>query len=122
MITGSDDAGEAVRAIEAGASDYICKPIHPDALVASVRRAVEVKRLEWSLVEHSRNLEELVSLRTKQLERALQLAKKTAEGSCVRTDPPPEVINGSAEVRRDLSLANHTIHRHSIWFDNPEDK
>jgi len=47
IVTGSDDVCQVVRAFKAGTSDYLCKPIQPDDLIAIVPRAVDVKRREW---------------------------------------------------------------------------
>lgn len=44
MLTGVNEAHEAVRAVKAGAFDYITKPFKPDDLVRAVTRAVQVAR------------------------------------------------------------------------------
>jgi two-component system CheB/CheR fusion protein len=44
MITGSSDVAIAVRAMKAGASDFIEKPISRSELLASVDRALEQSR------------------------------------------------------------------------------
>jgi two-component system, chemotaxis family, CheB/CheR fusion protein len=44
MITGNADVSMAVRAMKAGASDFIEKPINPNELVVSVERALEQSR------------------------------------------------------------------------------
>ncbi|MFC3714391.1 response regulator transcription factor [Sphingoaurantiacus capsulatus] len=41
MLTGYGDVPTAVRAIQAGAADFIEKPYDPDALVAAIDRAME---------------------------------------------------------------------------------
>ena len=41
MITGHGDVSMAVRAMRAGASDFIEKPVNRDKLLASVVRALE---------------------------------------------------------------------------------
>lgn len=42
VLTSMSQEGSAVRALEAGASDYIVKPFRPDELVARVRRFTSV--------------------------------------------------------------------------------
>ena len=44
MITGNSDVPMAVRAMKAGVSDFIEKPISRDELLASVERALEQSR------------------------------------------------------------------------------
>ena len=44
MLTGVNDAREAVRAVKAGAFDYITKPFKPDDLIRAVTRAVQLAR------------------------------------------------------------------------------
>lgn len=44
FITGLDNAGEEARGLEAGAVDYITKPIHPAVVRARVRNHLELKR------------------------------------------------------------------------------
>jgi two-component system CheB/CheR fusion protein len=39
MITGQGDISMAVQAMKAGAADFLEKPVHPDALLASIGRA-----------------------------------------------------------------------------------
>src|SRR5205823_5644712 len=52
MITGQGDIAMAIRAMKAGAADFLEKPIRPDELLASIGRALErvgdsEKLLEW---------------------------------------------------------------------------
>src|SRR5262249_32675483 len=44
LITGADERDLSVRALRGGAYDFIQKPVDPDYLAASVRRAVETRR------------------------------------------------------------------------------
>lgn len=55
VITGVDEVGTAVRCMKQGAFDYMVKPVSGDALVAAVRRAIEVREMRReneSLREH----------------------------------------------------------------------
>ncbi len=45
MITSSDDTTDAVRAIKAGASEYVLKPLTADSLITHVRNAVQSSQL-----------------------------------------------------------------------------
>jgi two-component system C4-dicarboxylate transport response regulator DctD len=46
MVTGVDDIRIGIEAMKKGADDYLVKPFQFDVVVASVRRALEKKRLE----------------------------------------------------------------------------
>jgi two-component system sensor kinase FixL len=49
IITGYADVAAAVSALRLGASDYIIKPVNPDALRASLRRELDHQRSELQL-------------------------------------------------------------------------
>jgi DNA-binding NtrC family response regulator len=46
VITGADDVETAVKCMRAGAFDYIVKPVERSRLVASVKRALELRELQ----------------------------------------------------------------------------
>src|SRR5690242_18531124 len=46
MATGVGDVAVGVAAMKQGAADYILKPFQMEAVVASLRRALEMKRME----------------------------------------------------------------------------
>lgn len=49
VVTGYADVEGAIMALRRGASDYLLKPINPDALRASLNRIVEMRRVEREL-------------------------------------------------------------------------
>lgn len=57
-ITGAESADSAVRCIEMGAEDYLCKPFDPLMLKTRVNAHIEKKRLRDMEVEYRRKLEE----------------------------------------------------------------
>lgn len=59
MLTGSDDVKSKVKGLEAGASDYLIKPIADEELVARVRVHLKIKALQDELREKNQRLEEL---------------------------------------------------------------
>lgn len=81
MMTGVNDVCQGVNAIKAGASDYLTKPVRASVLVDSIICAVGAKRLECVLEDRHNRLEESISLRGKQLERARQRVDKTCNAS-----------------------------------------
>ena len=59
MLTGSDSVGHRVQTLNAGASDFIAKPFHPEELIARTRVHVALKRLRDELQQKNAMLEEL---------------------------------------------------------------
>ncbi len=77
LITGADDRDLSVRALRGGAYDFIQKPVDADYLAASIRRAIETRRLraaverqQAALRRHAAELEQIVAARTEELRRA----------------------------------------------------
>jgi len=58
VITALDEVGPAVRAMKAGASDYLVKPVTPEALQVSVQRCLSMKEL----LAENQNLREHLKL------------------------------------------------------------
>jgi putative nucleotidyltransferase with HDIG domain len=71
MVTAVHDISVALAAIRNGAYDYLLKPFERDQLLATVRRALENRRLKMENREYQTNLEALVSARTDQLRKAM---------------------------------------------------
>jgi putative nucleotidyltransferase with HDIG domain len=71
MVTAVHDISVALAAIRNGAYDYLLKPFEREQLLASVRRAVENRRLKLENLAYQTKLESLVSARTELLRHAL---------------------------------------------------
>jgi len=71
MVTAVHDISVALAAIRNGAYDYLLKPFEREQLLATVRRALENRRLKMENREYQTNLEALVSARTEQLRKAM---------------------------------------------------
>jgi putative nucleotidyltransferase with HDIG domain len=71
MVTAVHDISVALAAIRNGAYDYLLKPFEREQLLASVRRAVENRRLKLENLAYQTKLESLVSARTEMLRHAL---------------------------------------------------
>lgn len=71
MVTAVHDISVALSAIRNGAYDYLLKPFEREQLLATVRRALENRRLKMENRAYQTNLESLVAARTEQLRKAM---------------------------------------------------
>jgi len=71
MVTAVHDISVALAAIRNGAYDYLLKPFEREQLLATVRRALENRRLKTENRTYQTNLESLVAARTEQLRSAM---------------------------------------------------
>jgi putative nucleotidyltransferase with HDIG domain len=69
MVTAVHDISVALAAIRGGAYDYLLKPFERDQLLATVRRALETRRLKLENLSYQNRLEALVADRTQSLRR-----------------------------------------------------
>jgi putative nucleotidyltransferase with HDIG domain len=67
MVTAVHDIQVALQALRNGAYDYLLKPFEREQLLATVRRALEHRRLKRENDAYRTNLEALVTARTQQL-------------------------------------------------------
>jgi YesN/AraC family two-component response regulator len=72
MVTAVTDVSVALGAIRNGAYDYLLKPFEREQLLATVRRALENRRLKLENRAYQTNLEALVTARTEQLRKAIK--------------------------------------------------
>lgn len=100
LATGVDDVDTAIEAMKKGADDYLVKPFRLQVAVASIRRALEKKRLELELERHRAHLEETVDRRTKQLQAALKRIELTYDETLAAL--------GAALDLRDYETAGHS--------------
>src|SRR5712672_1790666 len=77
MVTAVHDISVALNAIRNGAYDYLLKPFERDQLLATVRRAMENRRLKMENREYQTNLEALVTARTEQLRQVVASLEKS---------------------------------------------
>ena len=71
MVTAVHDISVALGALRNGAYDYLLKPVEREQLLATVRRALEHRRLRMENRQYQSNLESLVAARTEQLRQAM---------------------------------------------------
>jgi class 3 adenylate cyclase len=75
MVTALDPAEERIKGIEAGADDFLTKPINQPELLARVRSLLRIKALYAQLEESNRTLERRVAEQVEQLERLSRLKR-----------------------------------------------
>jgi class 3 adenylate cyclase len=75
MVTALDPAQERVKGIEAGADDFLTKPIHQPEILARVRSLLRIKALHDQLTDLNRTLEARVTEQVAQLERLSRLKR-----------------------------------------------
>lgn len=75
MVTALDPTQERVKGIEAGADDFLSKPINQPELLARVRSLLRVKSLWDQVAELNRTLEARVTEQVTQLERLGRLRR-----------------------------------------------
>jgi len=100
MVTAVHDISVALQALRNGAYDYILKPFEREQLLATVRRALETRRLKRENDAYRTNLEALVADRTRQWKEALTELKKSY-------DLTLEALGGALDLK-DAETQNHT--------------
>jgi DNA-binding response OmpR family regulator/DNA-binding CsgD family transcriptional regulator len=63
FLTAIDDPGQKVRAFDAGAVDYVTKPVHVPELIARVRVQLDLRTARRSLEEKNSELESEIAIR-----------------------------------------------------------
>jgi putative nucleotidyltransferase with HDIG domain len=79
VTTGVDDVDVGVQAMRCGADDYLVKPLHEGAVLASLERALHNRQLEQQVENYHQHLEEMVAQRTGQLQAALRQIESSYE-------------------------------------------
>ena len=75
MVTALDPGPERIKGLEAGADDFLTKPINQPELLARVRSLLRIKELWERVTELNRTLEQRVSDQVAQLERMARLKR-----------------------------------------------
>lgn len=72
VTTGVDDVETGIKAMQAGADDYLVKPLQDYVVLASLERSLRKRQLERELAHYRQCLEAMVAERTQQLQDALR--------------------------------------------------
>jgi putative nucleotidyltransferase with HDIG domain len=100
VTTGVDEVDVAVQAMRSGADDYLVKPLHESAVIASLENALHKRRIEQEVEVYRQHLEEMVAQRTSQLREALGQIERSYEDTLQAL--------GSAIDLRDNETAGHS--------------
>lgn len=102
VVTGVDDIRIGIQAMRQGADDYLVKPLQVDAniVLASLARALHVKRLEQEVEDYRHHLEEIVAEQTQQLREALRQIERSYDHTL-------EVLGAAIDLR-DSPTAGHS--------------
>jgi len=101
MVTALNGVEDRIKAFEAGADDFLRKPIDHTELQSRVRSLLKVKAYNDYMIDQQKHLEDIVSRRTVQLKKALELVESSSL----------EIINRltRAAEYRDNDTASHII-------------
>ncbi len=95
MAVGVGDIRLAVQAMKQGADDYLMKPFQLDAALASVARALGVRRLERKLEVYRGRLEQRVDERTGQSPAALEHIDQIYDKTLAALGPALDIKSGA---------------------------
>jgi putative nucleotidyltransferase with HDIG domain len=79
IVSGANDIRTSVQAMRQGCDDYIVKPLHVDAAMAAVERALRKRSLEREVEQYRLHLEEMVAEQTLHLREALTEIERVYE-------------------------------------------
>lgn len=128
-VTVLEEVEDRVRALEAGADDFLHKPVDKMELKARVHSLLKVKAFHDHMLDHQKILEEEVTKRTGQLRAAFEKVKKESLASIYRLSKASEykdedigahiqrMSNYSAAVARKLGLNETTVE--TILYASP---
>ncbi|PYV56502.1 MAG: two-component system response regulator [Acidobacteria bacterium] len=107
MVTAVHDISVALAALRNGAYDYLLKPFEREQLLATVRRALENRRLKLENRAYQTNLESQVMARTEQLRRANGQLKEAMTDLERSYDITLEALGGALDLK-DAETEGHS--------------
>ena len=121
LVTSLDPQMERVKGIEAGADDFLAKPVNWAELFARVKRLLRVKSLQDEVQRMNRELEERVREQVAQLERLSRLKRFFSRGVA------EAIVAGGEDMlephRREITAVFLDLRGFTAFTDraNPED-
>lgn len=108
MLTAKSEKDALVKAMEAGADDFLIKPCHPEELRVRVREGERIVRLERKLAGQNRRLQETQAALV-QKEKLASLGQFAAGMAHEINNPISIVNNNLAVLRREFSLLTELL-------------
>jgi len=93
IVSGKSEVRDRVKALEAGADDFLNKPVDPTELQARIRSLLKVKAYNDHMVNYQKKLEEEVAKRTLQLKASLEKIKSASLEAIYRLSLAAEYKN-----------------------------
>lgn len=93
VVSGKTEVSDRVKALEAGADDFLNKPVDPTELQARIRSLLKVKAYNDHMVNYQKKLEEEVAKRTIQLKSTLHKIKSASLEAIYRLSLAAEYKN-----------------------------
>lgn len=120
MVTALSEVADRVKALEAGADDFLSKPVDATELRARLGSLVKVKAYNDHLVNYQKELEAEVSARTEELRRAFEKIKSASLDTIYRLSRAAEYKDEDTGAH--IKRMSHFASRVALEMGLPSDE